>query len=107
MNGPAYISGPISSKPKTHIADFKRAKEWLLYFDYFPIDPHDVSPYEEGKQWEDYLADCLSYLIRDCDHIYLLPGWLHSKGAWLELIVALFCKIKILNFSLPKDRSNG
>ena len=105
MNGTAYISGPISSKPKTHIADFKRAKEWLLYFDYFPIDPHDVSESYYGKEWRDYMGECLKALVDDADYIYMLSGWWHSKGAWLELIVALFCKIKILNFSLPKERT--
>lgn len=105
MNGTAYISGPISSKPKTHVEDFKKAKEWLLYFDYFPIDPHDISEYFADKAWRDYMGECLHALIEDADYIYLLPGWWHSKGAWLELIVALFCKIPILNFSLPKERS--
>lgn len=107
MNGTAYISGPISSKPKTHVADFKRAKEWLLYFDYFPVDPHDVCPYHPSKKWIDYVKSDLYALYTYCDHIYLLPGWWHSVGAWLELIVALFCKIKILNFSLPKEKKHG
>lgn len=105
MNGTAYISGPITSKPKTHVEDFKKAKEWLLYFDYFPIDPHDICPCSPENHWRNYLAKDLQALINNANYIYLLPGWWHSKGAWLELIVALFCKIKILNFSLPKEKS--
>lgn len=105
MNGTAYISGPISSKPKTHVEDFKKAKEWLLYFDYFPIDPHDISPYRPGKTFREYMADDLPALLdKNTTHIFFIAGWWHSKGAWLELIVALFCKIPILNFSLPKEK---
>lgn len=105
MNGTAYISGPISSKPKTHVDDFKKAKEWLRYFDFYPVDPHDVCPFDESKKWIDYIKADLYVLRTNCDYIYFLPGWWHSVGAWLELIVALFCKIPILNFSLPKEKS--
>lgn len=105
MNGTAYISGPITSKPKTHVDDFKKAKEWLAYFEILPLDPHDISPYHPNKKFRDYMKDDLHALLTQANWIYLLPGWWHSKGAWLELIVALFCKIKILNFSLPKEKS--
>ena len=105
MNGTAYISGPITAKPKTHKADFKRAREHLLYYGFFPIDPHDVSPYASWKTFRDYMNADIHILTDEADYIYLLPGWWHSKGAWLELIVAMFCGIPILNGKVPRDRS--
>jgi hypothetical protein len=77
------MSGPISSKPKTHIDDFKKAKEWLLFWGLFPLDPHDISPYDPDKDFRDYMVDDLPALIDNADYIYFLPGWWHSKGAWL------------------------
>lgn len=106
MNGTAYISGPITGYKDFNRPAFRKAKEHLLYYDIFPIDPHDVSEYKPDKTFTDYMLDDLMALLI-CDYIYLLPGWWHSKGAWLELIVALFCKIKILNFSLPKEKKHG
>lgn len=35
-------------------------------------------------------------LLCPCDRIYMLRGWWHSRGAWVELIIAKVLGIKVL-----------
>jgi len=88
-----YISGRFSSPdPKQReknirLADKYALKIWKLGFDVFC--PHTMTQSWVGKvkYWEMICSD-LNWLSV-CDILFLLPGWQKSRGARVEVEVAL------------------
>ena len=80
-----YISGAVTSDPDFR-CKFERAEELLREKGYIPVNP--VKTEVEGKEWEYYLKKDLKKLLK-CDGIYILSDWHNSKGARLEIQVAL------------------
>lgn len=46
-----------------------------------------------NHSWQCYMKSCMKMLM-DCDAIYMLNGWEHSRGALLELFVAVSCGLQ-------------
>ena len=85
-----YISGPMSGVAEfnfplfQHVADALRARGHAV-----------VSPHEKGGEvesgdvaWDRYLRADIAAMMT-CKQIVLLPGWPKSRGAKLELSIAL------------------
>tara|TARA_R110002051_G_scaffold11808_10_gene42586 strand:+ start:754 stop:1077 length:324 start_codon:yes stop_codon:yes gene_type:complete len=87
-----YISGPISHDPY-HEDSFSKAQEYLSYLGYEVINPVDIpekdfsGPDRDIKRWEYFMRASIK-LLMDCDQIYMLEGWKHSRGAKLEQKIA-------------------
>lgn len=79
-----YLAGPISNYP-SHRAAFDRAKALVSLAGHAPVSPLDLFT---GTDWTRAMATDLPALLR-ADAIVLLPGWPRSKGARLELLLAL------------------
>lgn len=82
-----YLSGPMSGLPDLNFPAFKAAAEKLRAAGFEVVNPAELNPIA-GSAW----ADCMRVDIKallDCDAIVLLDGWEHSRGAKLELHVAL------------------
>ena len=83
-----YISGKISGLPlKSVIEKFKWHAGFLKLKGYEPINPIDISPFDESKEWHDYMVDDIAALLK-CDAIYMLKDWGQSKGARIEYQIA-------------------
>lgn len=89
-----YISGPISGK--------YQGNRWMflmtsLKFEATGIkvcNPHRICKHlPPNSPWIDYMAICLGALPK-CDCIYMLPGWIWSRGARIEWIVSKLLGIK-------------
>jgi hypothetical protein len=90
-----YISGPMSgyvdfNRPAFHAAAYRlRAKGYDVVN---PAELDETHPMWEGATHAEFLRRDIRLLV-DCDLIYLLPGWKHSKGATGEKYVADLCGI--------------
>lgn len=80
MKGLVYISGPITGHAN-YKAVFAYAEAYLLGLGYDVFNPASVD--EPDWTWSQYMQYDIAKL-RECDYIYMLPKWEHSKGARIE-----------------------
>lgn len=80
-----YISGKITGLELEIARDlFKKAEMKLKHLGFNPLNPMEEVPYNPDWSWEQYMAKDIELLITQCDAIYMLPNWTHSKGAMIE-----------------------
>lgn len=87
-----YLSGPITGNPN-YQADFAKWEQFLVSKGYKVFNPASLG--EGALNWAGYLKRDLPYLL-DCDGLFAMPGWEGSKGAQLEIDVAMRVGIKCL-----------
>jgi hypothetical protein len=108
-----YLAGPMSNIPEFNFPAFNAAAEKLRADGHFVFNPaerdierhggvdiskgnatgsqdHAVKAYNFSLA--DALIDDLTFIMRDCTAIALLPGWEHSAGANLEFATAKIFK---------------
>lgn len=88
-----YLSGPVSGIPENNAPAF-HAEATRLRAEGFDV----VNPHELGIPPDAAWADCMRVDIRElmlCDTIRMLPGWQDSRGAKLELRIALELGFKV------------
>ena len=99
-----YISGPISGRPAEEWrAEFNAAERKLAEQGHTVENPVSISGSVErlcengGRKpsYGDYMRMDL-YILLSCDAIAMLPGWLQSKGARIELSVAEACGLEVM-----------
>jgi len=95
-----YIAGPMTSIPEFNFPAFKTAARDIdemgvsaVYCTAFGIPP---AP-EEARPWSDYLRDALRMML-NCNAVAVLPGWRESKGARLEVHVALELGMPVVEY---------
>lgn len=89
-----YISGPITGMKNLNRDSFEKAEELLKGTPgVYPVNPSNID--SKDKSWKGYMKADITELIK-CDYIAMLPGWWHSKGAIVELLIAKILGIKIL-----------
>lgn len=81
-----YISGPMTGLPQLNYPAFNTAAE-LLRAEGFEVENPAENPEPECRSWVGYMRLALVQISRS-DGLLLLPGWLDSKGARLELHIA-------------------
>lgn len=87
-----YISGPMAGYPENNFPAFEFAETSLIEAGISVSSPHKVIHHGlSGKpeEWSEYLRGDLVEMLSECRGIILLNGWAQSKGAALELQVAL------------------
>lgn len=81
-----YVCGPMTGYPAKNFPAFRSAALTLRQAGYEVVDPSTLGEHDDWE-WADYLKRDLPELLQ-CDGLSLLPGWIHSKGAELEYVVA-------------------
>ena len=95
MKHKCYIAGQISGlDSEEYINNFEKAKQEVVALGYEPISPLDLE-HGNSESWEDYMKLDLKALI-DCDYIYMLNNWNNSRGAKIELRIAMDLKIETI-----------
>jgi hypothetical protein len=85
--GPIYVAGPMTGLPEFNFPAFDAAAE-RLRADGWIVENPTVNGADKSLSWDWYLRRALEQVVR-CNAIALLPGWADSRGARLELDVAL------------------
>jgi uncharacterized protein DUF4406 len=81
-----YIAGPMTGLPEFNYPAFFEAEARLITAGYATLNParHGADP---AQTW----ADCMRVGIRDvtaADGVAVLPGWMNSTGARIEVRIA-------------------
>ena len=83
-----YISGAISGLNYENVVDkFKKAEDYLTGQGYAVFNPLK-NGLDKNFGWEQHMAVDLATLM-ECDSIYILNDALHSRGARIEMSIAL------------------
>lgn len=88
MQKKVYISGKITGVIDFNRKKFEDAEARLRERGYIPINPHKVLPFSNTRTWNDYMKADIKALM-DCDMIAVLDDWKQSKGALIEVKLAL------------------
>lgn len=126
-----YLAGPMSGIPRFNIPAFDEAAEALREAGYHIVSPAELddpvtremaynSPdgatlqdkHPNGESWGDFLSRDVKIVADKVNGIIVLPGWERSRGARLEMMVALLCghEIRYYNpayesLTAPMDQS--
>lgn len=93
-----YLSGPITSLPLEDARRiFESAEEFIFKLGYIAVNPmkNGLSP---ESTWEEHIKKDLAMLL-ECDTICMLPNFRESKGAMLELDVAIALGMSALRYT--------
>ena len=104
-----YIAGPIAGVPDFR-ERFAAAVPAVEALGYEVVNPCDITPadhegecppgYDPGEDAGGHTSSACFMrsdlrVLLDCDAIYLLPGWVRSRGARVEALVARACGLRI------------
>lgn len=94
----AYISGKITGLPDLNKPKFSAATDLLHQIGYgVVINPHVICATLSSKStWTDYMKRCLK-ILPGSDVVVLLDDWHKSKGAIVEVKMAMLLGIKIIS----------
>ncbi len=88
-----YVCGPMTGLPELNFGSFNRATELLRLSGYEVVNPVEVNP-DPSVGW---LA-CMRQDIRElvtCDGVAWLPGCKRSRGAQIELRLAVSLGMRV------------
>ena len=85
-----YIAGPMTGLPDRNYPAFHGAEKVLLKAGFQVENP----AHNTGEKWTDYLRASVVQIAR-CDGVALLPGWSESRGACVEVRLAVSLELRI------------
>ena len=92
-----YISGQITGLPIDEaFQNFKDCDQAMQDAGHETVNPFNVLPFDKSFTWKDYMKADIKALV-DCDAIIMIKGWPNSKGALLELNIAVHLGLKIFH----------
>jgi hypothetical protein len=90
-----YIAGKIGGLPtEVYTDNFEEAEKTVIEMGYKPISPVKL-PHDHDKTWESYMKEDLIALIC-CDAVFAQRNWISSRGATIEVNLAMNLKIPII-----------
>jgi hypothetical protein len=89
-----YLSGPMSGLPALNFPAFMAMAANLRAGGHRVTNPAEINP--DGGSWNDCMRRDITALM-DCDTVATLPGWEHSKGARLEVLIAERLGMTVVN----------
>jgi group I intron endonuclease len=90
-----YIAGPMTGHIELNFPAFHAAAARIREAGHVAINPAEINP-DASMSWKECMRSDIAALVT-CDAIYLLPGYMNSKGACLELTIAKRLELEILN----------
>lgn len=104
-----YLAGPMAGYYNYNASAFDRAKESIVGKGHDVVSPVDLDREDgsndlRGENWEVSPEQRCWFLRRDfqallqCDGIVLLDEWEESRGANLELLVAISAGLEVFRF---------
>ncbi|MEB0108278.1 DUF4406 domain-containing protein [Pseudomonas sp. MH9.3] len=89
-----YLIGPMTGLPDLNFPAFATMTESLRAGGHTVISPAELNP--DGGSWNDCMRRDIAALM-ECDTVATLPGWEHSKGARLEVLIAERLGMTVVN----------
>lgn len=84
----AYVAGKIGDlEPKVYLDKFVTAAVEIEFLGFKAVLPTEL-PHNHDKSWESHMKEDLHALL-DCDIVYAQHDWRSSKGATIEVNLAL------------------
>lgn len=90
-----YIAGPMTGHKDLNFPAFHAAAAKVRALGHEAINPAEVNPDPEMK-WADAMKADIPQLLT-CDGLVALPGWTTSKGAKLEMHIAVQLGMKVFS----------
>lgn len=84
-----YISGPISGCPNGNRSMFYKLASMISKIHHVSgvVNPHELHEDAKDLSWIGYMRRDIKAMV-ECDQVFLLEGWLWSRGARLEYRLA-------------------
>lgn len=82
-----YIAGRIADEP-AYRTKFAQACSEVLLMGHDPVSPCEIHDGCKHTEWEQWMV-CDLHAMLDCDGVYALRDWLWSKGATVEVQLAM------------------
>jgi len=98
-----YIAGPMTGIVDLNFPKFNRIAQVLRNEGWEVINPAEINP-DVTMKWEDCMRRDIAELLQ-CQHIYMLSGWMASKGAFLEYHIAFELGLSIWTEELHNARA--
>lgn len=89
-----YLSGPMTGFPDLNFPAFHAMTTSLRAGGHKVTNPAELNP--DGGSWNDCMR-CDIAALMNCDTVATLPGWEHSKGARLEVLIAERLGMTVVN----------
>lgn len=97
-----YLAGPMTGVDLFNYPAFHQATRELYALGLGGVchtaDPGGAPSPEEARSWPDYLREALNVMLTHADAVVVLPGWRESKGASLEVHVALTLGMPVVEY---------
>lgn len=92
-----YISGKITGLDAATVEEkFARAETRFSAPGFRVINPVSLcADIERNACWTEYMKRCIKHLA-EADVVYVLPCYVDSRGAQMEIFIAMTLKIKIV-----------
>lgn len=87
-----YVCGPMTGLPEFNHTAFDAETARLRALGYEVVSPAEINP--NGGTWQECMKKDIAELMT-CDVLAKLPGWIDSRGARLEILLAQQLEIKV------------
>lgn len=124
--GRYYLAGPMTGIPQFNYPMFDAAASILRSAGWTIVSPAELDDPAvqaaaraskdgaqvdggiDGQTWGDFLARDVKLVADECDGVIVLPGWQRSRGARLEVTVAMLTGKPVLLYEngAPEPRPN-
>ena len=95
-----YLSGKISGLPEDQVkGNFTYAALEVMFMQPDEVDvisPLDITPLFGRKTWLCHMIADVWVMVFKCQAIHLQPNWIYSRGAKIEVFIALMLGKEII-----------
>jgi hypothetical protein len=99
-----YICGPMTGIPDYNYPAFNECAEQLREIG-FHVENPAKNPVPDCGSYNGYMRMSIAQLVK-CDQVVLLPGWINSKGAKIEVDLARALEIPLTDWTPDHDWLN-
>jgi hypothetical protein len=102
-----YLSGPMTGIPEKNKPEFDSCAKALREMGHEVVIPKPVKDCEPGTDiWDTVLRKDLIDML-GCEAVITLDSWENSRGARLEVSIAIQVGMRVANFSTFMRRVHG